>query len=530
MIPQNILNYNFMIQSLFPTVSDNSSAANGSSVQPLFPNEPSTYAGFTSFNKDSSIPVATDPNAKIKTAFPVVKAVVGAVKDYSNNLLKATSQPIADAAKKVATDYHAATSLGDAAKTGLNIAGDITGGVVGEAGGAIQAGIVKPVSDAIASSPVLQKVASSKLSGIPQTLDKSQQTQDFLTKKYNDFAQAHPQAAKTIEDAGNIGQFMTIFLGDDPELQSKVSQGVQTTIEGAKSVGDHLAGVKDDIAGNIDEIKAAQADKSAQKESNTVMSKIKPDPETMTPTMKKEAIDAGLQKTVKTPLGSEKITYGPTPEVQRANELLQDKDILGNNTAKASDSPGTVYAKTKAAISILGKGAEDYLAQNPIKITNNEDLNLFKDMRDKMAKYSTDTELNAYDEQVKLFNRQLKGRPGGYTTENYYKALKEYEDNVGSKLARGKEALLDPTGVASAKINAAADIRKGVRDLIGMKHPEFKPKMYDLASLYEAKDNALFNASKAKSKNIFQRFPTATAIIGGGVADKVSKHVTGLGF
>jgi len=49
----------------------------------------------------------------------------------------------------------------------------------------------------------------------------------------------------------------------------------------------------------------------------------------------------------------------------------------------------------------------------------------------------------------------------------------------------------DNLGQGSARIRAAQDVRAVVRDLIGKKHPEFKGKMFDLASLYDVLDTAL---------------------------------------
>ena len=273
----------------------------------------------------------------------------------------------------------------------------------------------------------------------------------------------------------------------------------------------------------------------ANKNLEGVTNLIKPSAETMTPTMKKEAIASGQQTVTKTKLGGTKVDYMPTKETQRAAQILSDGTEF-KNPVLATDEPNVVYAKTKTAISQRGAQAEKYLADNPVKVTNTEASKMYSDMLTKASKSLDDTQMNAYKGQIKLFEKQLLEHvgDGGYTTENFYKALKDYENNVASNLPRGKETLIDPTGVGSAKINAAADIRKTVRDMIGSKHPEFKPQMYDLASLYEAKDNALFNASKVKTQNIFQKYPTATKaakiIVGGTIADKALKGAIGIGI
>ncbi len=259
----------------------------------------------------------------------------------------------------------------------------------------------------------------------------------------------------------------------------------------------------------------SMAENAAKKQFSKVVDTLALPIENMTMAQKKEAIDSG-RHVIEAVRGGVKVSVAPTNEIVRATEILTNPK-LWKSPVVAKDAPNVVYAKVKSAISTLGSKAEKYLEANPVKITNNEDFNLFKGLRDAAEKSSTPSEMKAYDEQMNLFGKQLVGRPGGYTTANYYKALKEWEQNIASKLPRGKEALLDPTGVASAKIQAAADIRKAVRDLIGSKHPDFQPKMYDLASLYEAKDSALINAAKTKTESFFAKHPKTSKAVGAGL-------------
>ncbi len=291
-------------------------------------------------------------------------------------------------------------------------------------------------------------------------------------------------AAKTA--AMKTGELATKAV---PTAVSLAEQGVKAGVDAAKSVGTTIA------------------ENNAKKGAQKVVEVLALPAENMTLAQKKEAIDAGRQ-VVKNVAGGQKVTFAATPEVERAGEILTDPK-LWVNPVTAKDAPHIIYAKVKAAIATLGSRAETYLAKNPVPITNKEDFDLFRGLRDIASKSSTDTELKAYDEQIKLFEKQLVGR-GGYNTSNYYKALKDWEQNIASKLPRGKEALLDPTGIASAKIQAASDIRKAVRDLIASKHPEFKSRMYDLASLFEAKDSALINAAKTKSESFFKKHPLIT--------------------
>lgn len=244
--------------------------------------------------------------------------------------------------------------------------------------------------------------------------------------------------------------------------------------------------------------------------------KVSSTAETMTKGERLDAIKQGrMQPTLS---GGGK--YVPSETEQNAGKLLQ---------GKLTSNPVKNVAIVKKEISTQGKAAETYLEQNVQKISNEEDFNAFNAKRTDMAKYSTDSEMKAYNEQIDMFQKQLQDR-GEYNTANYYKALKDYETNVSSKLAKGKDALLDPTGTASAKLQAAKDVRSVVRDMIGQKNPEFKQKMYDLASLYDAQDNVV---SKAESVGTFgKRHPvlkkTATygaEAIGAGLLYEGAKDV-----
>lgn len=181
--------------------------------------------------------------------------------------------------------------------------------------------------------------------------------------------------------------------------------------------------------------------------------------------------------------------YTPSETEQNAGEIMQ-----GNT----SSNPVKTLKAVQNEISNRGQEAETYLTQNATKISNEEDMNAFAAARNSSEKYMTPAETNAYDEQTSVFQKILKSytssENGGYTTGNYYKALKDYESQVTANIPKGKDALLVPGG--SARLQAAKDVRTVVRNMIGDKNPEFKDKMYDLASLYDARDNVIANAEK----------------------------------
>lgn len=205
--------------------------------------------------------------------------------------------------------------------------------------------------------------------------------------------------------------------------------------------------------------------------------------ETMTKAERKAAIAEGRIEPTLTGGG----TYKPSKTEQRTAELL---------AGKTHRNPVKNVPVVQNEIATRGKEVETYLEKNPQKITNEEDFNAFAKKRADMEKYSTPAEQRAYDETINIFQKVLKGK-GEYNTANYYKAIKEFEDNVTRNIPKGKEALLVEGG--SARLQAAKDVRSVVRDMIGSKHGEFKGKMYDLASLYDALDNVITKAEKVGS-------------------------------
>lgn len=177
---------------------------------------------------------------------------------------------------------------------------------------------------------------------------------------------------------------------------------------------------------------------------------------------------------------------------QRAAALMKGKTFI---------NPVKTQAAIADEIGTRGKEAETFLEAAKTPITNKEDFDAFQAVRSSSSKYMTPAEQSAYDEQIGVFQKILKGY-GEYNTSNYYKALKEYESQVTANIPKGKDALLVPGG--SARIQAAKDVRTVVRDMIGKKNPPFKGKMFDLASLYDAQDNVSARvADKAKNSTTF---------------------------
>ena len=226
---------------------------------------------------------------------------------------------------------------------------------------------------------------------------------------------------------------------------------------------------------------------------------LKNTPETLTALEEKAASLVGR---VKTTLGGSKTVLASETE-KRAAQILNGK-VSGSVTK----NPQIIDKE----IARRGQEVENFLTKNAKTVSAQEQADMFSRARATMEKYATKTELKAYDEQMRTFLKQIPGR-GGYTTDNFYKALKEFEQNVTRNLPKGKQALLgDSQGIGSARIRAAQDIRRVVRDMIGQKHPEFKGKMFDLASLYDVLDTALTKSRQFDTTGIRKFFNSATKI------------------
>lgn len=270
-------------------------------------------------------------------------------------------------------------------------------------------------------------------------------------------AQEHPELAKDVGAGLNIAGLVGGGIGGTA-VKDIAGQGIKGVVEkGLASAGKGAAGdaVKGLLEKSATKRIAASASELSQKELENNASRVLPSGALV-----------------------------PSNTESRAGELLAGR--IGKNPVKN-------LATVNEEIKTLGKGAETHLEQNSQPIANGEDFNAFNTVKTDSKKYMTPSEAKAYDEQVNVFQKILKGY-GKYTTPNYYKALKEYETQVTSKLPKGKMALLAPEG--TAKLQAARDVRKVVRDMIASKHPEFSDKMFDLASLYDAKDTMAGRVAK----------------------------------
>ena len=467
-----------------------------------------------------------DPNASTVSATPAAPKTLG--DNYIDNV-----NPMASDFNDLEVDAGLPNDLGvDAGLPKGNLGnavdkfqkGDVLGGTedatLGVASDAVKA-IFAPIAAPLET--LMSHVASGNAAlaakghpdiANPSSTPASQAAQKQIADWVTQLAQTHPQIAKTLGDAFNVG---TAALG---------SGALDTSVSDA--AGAIKNGVSDTVQGAKDLVTRTPADATAG-----VTDLIKQDPETMTQGMKNEAVTDGRQTIKSTKLGGTEVDYTPTKQIDRAATILSDPEQMAN-PIKPGDAPNVVVAKVKSAISTKGAQAEKYLADNPVYVSNKESADMISAMKTKAEETSTPTEMKAYNDQLDLFQKQLQSqsaKTGTLNTSDYYLALKKYETEIASKFKGGKAALADPEGIGSAKIQAASDIRSTVRDMIGDKHPDFASKMQDISSLYEARDNAIFNAGKTRSATFFDKHPRvkAAAKVGLGLtgAEGLHKVVTG---
>lgn len=315
-------------------------------------------------------------------------------------------------------------------------------------------------------------------------------------------------ASAGIQNAGPIGQRMTDQPSErQPYLQAMKGFDQATTPRNpSQQLGAADEGIAEfalpapKIAGMVPKImeKTGLTNFLANRATQKAVKAVQSTAETMT---KGEKVQAA-SRLVPTFGGGNKFIASETE--QNAGKILDDK-LTGNPTKNIPIIQNEIATR--------GTQAEQFLGQNGRPITNEEDFQMFKDAKDKAAKYISSDQMKYYDETIKQFQGELQGM-GNMNTGTYYKALKNFEQNVTARLRQGNEALLTDSG--SAQLQAAKDVRTAVRDMIGSKHPEFKQQMYDLASLYDARDNTIAKAIKmdsfAKAHPILNKGLTAVGL------------------
>lgn len=391
-------------------------------------------------------------------------------------------------------------------------------------------------SDAVTSLNVSQtafdrsKVFTSPLHTIAARGNLAAGPMGALKGAVGDFASAGAQ------NAGPIGQgmldaapglkpaFEALKAGTTPQgIEEQVGSGQNTAL----ALGTGISGIVNTIREAPSMLKAFLDSRATGK----ALDAIKSTPETMT---KNELTNA-----VKERIGPHTTGGGdlmPTDTETRAAELL--KGSVGKNSVK---NVPVINEK----IATLGKEAEQHFAINARPISQIEHDLTLEQMRAKAAKYlppSTMKPGGAYDHTIKQFEGELS-QMTDKNTGTYYKALKNFEANVTSRLRGGVENLISDEG--SAQLQAAKDVRHTVRDLISELHPEFKGKMFDLASLYDAQDTAVTKAAQflkthgtgkltGALKNYAQKHPLIAGAAGiagiGEATDLYKKAKSAIGF
>lgn len=257
---------------------------------------PTPNAGFTPYN--ASMPTTnslTPPTPPVVTPSSFAQTQVDRSKNsllgratsaitslfgnYSNTILKDSSQPLT----KAMTDVNAENNRqGNPFSKGTDIAGAITKGVTNSIGGAFNAAVVKPAGDIIGSLPGMKTIATSKYSVASGLLDELDSATKTAVNLWNQFEQSNPNAAKKVADAGNIAQFMTLFLGDDPAVQEKATSVIDNSIKGATDTGIAVKNTVVDTANNVkNSVVQAVGDKANNFANNLEESSLR-----LTPTQK----------------------------------------------------------------------------------------------------------------------------------------------------------------------------------------------------------------------------------------------------
>lgn len=431
-------------------------------------------------------------------------AVLGHASTVNNSFL---SRKTGDAAPTTAFSPEGIQTAKHQIGSVLPTAGAVGGGLMGAAGGAVVGGPVGAYAGGVAGAgagAALGETANEAIQG--------QQLQPTEIAKQGGLNAAYEAVGGPI--LSGAGKALGKAAGSAISGTGKVLGKIGDAFGGEGGIG-ALSTLKEG-AGKIMDVIREPFSPAVSRATKAVQSTA----DTMT---KKERAEAALGGRMSdTIFGKGK--FAPSDLEERAGEMLAGK--VGKN-------PVSNLSTIQEEIAHQGRGAEQYLEQNAKPITNAEDHTMFQQKRIESEKYMTPTAVNAYDDQIKVFQKVLKDF-GEYNTSNYYKALKDFEDNVTAHLPKGKEALLDEGG--SARLQAAKDVRSIVRSMIGRKNEEFSGKMFDLASLYEARDNSLAKALENGSfaKRFAQNHPFITPALGAGAGlaglDAVNtvKHDIGL--
>lgn len=318
----------------------------------------------------------------------------------------------------------------------------------------------------------------------------------------NQVAQQNPRLAANLQAAGRIASIVPIGAAS--------AQVGKQGLRAGKSIVPALK--------NIERASdAAKAGNRAKKATGL----IKATEETLSSRELQRAIDEGRQVISRTG----RVDILPSETEKRAGQIL---------AGKVKANPVKNVPIIKKEITVRGKEVEDYLTRSTKKISNKEYDDAFNAALKEDERYMTPAQKKAYREQVSIFQKELHGR-GGYDTSNSYKALKDYERNVTENLPKGADALR-ADHVAGARLQGAQRVRTVVRDILAQKHPDFKDKMFDLASLYDVKDTVIGQASKVSRTAIgrlVKKYPNASKVVGGtvglGVLGTGAKKVLGLG-
>ncbi len=477
-------------------------------------------SGFQAYDANASAPVA--PPAPVTPPTPNFNFGSGAgspedlktgFKDfagYSNSVLNGMAQPLANSMTDVNKNVQESESgAKNPLSAGIDVAGNIAKGVVGMFGGALNNGIVKPLSDLLSNTPGMDTIATSKYSVVPAMLDQMDGANKAMATAWNTFATAHPTVADKLGDAGNIAQFMLLFAGDNPKAQEAAQTVADTVKEGAANAVDTASNAVEmaknavgDVAGNLKE-KIAPTEPI-----ETTIGKVAQGKTTDIPSLRSALTDSVSDptgKVISEPLDTSNVkTYQDlsTSAQSKISDIVAKQDeILSKDP---TPHPMTDFEKT------VGSG------DNAVKV------NYVKQALDGLQELYTKTNDAKGLSDIKAL--ATKANDVGLTTKEVNDLARNYGSEFGSK-AFGKSGEALTSVNATSLENTRTGLKNTARDLL----PDETSKALDsqMTNLYDTKalsDKMVEKVNTAiqrlQSKNILQKL--------GGFIGKVGKY-TGIG-
>ena len=380
-------------------------------------------------------------------------------------------------------------------EAGLNAAGEVAGGI----GDFITEGV-----KALTPQPILDM-----LSGVAESIGGTAPVQ-AVAQKWNDFATAHPDAARDLGSVLNIGTVAAI---------PSVGESVEPAITKASGA----------LADTANELAVSAGAKATDKALQESIAAIDPDlsGKSLTKAYEKGALQGTLEKggILKTQ------TTGIAPDIQKLGTSLSDIGLKPNDPTGNLVKLGKDMNATEAKIEPFNS----YPVSNGIKNTLTNELEGLKTSAPLEFSGIKESQ-SAYENVINYAKELVQKSPdtvGGYRNTRTLFDNQARLEFPGAFDDKGFINLKTPTGQAI----------KSVRDTLNTNLYEIAPKNSNLqamigreADIYKAIHNIAPSAAKLDGLNAVQkalkviRQNPVTTLAGGYVGDKILKGLTGIGI